>query len=98
MLMSGAGLSNEKFISKSNCYWSFSDETPKVGGHSVSNWIRLRDRTSVYCDPGLRDVNKGDFRFYRNNVKGKIRFEEFNYSKAGVYGKRKWKKLAESIK
>ena len=98
MLMSGAGLSNEKFISKSNCYWSLSNVIPKVGGHSVYNWIRLRDRTSVYCDPGFRDVKRNDFRFCSKNVKNIIRFEEFNYSKAGVYGKRKWKKLAESIR
>ena len=93
-LFSGKAIKSEKFVVDSNCYWSISSELPKVGSQDIFKWIEQRDSTSVFIDPNFKNPQKLDFRLKNKVICEVIGFKPFDYSKAGVYGKRKWKKLA----
>lgn len=88
---------SDKVVPDSNCYWSISKDLPLVYKDDVLKWIKQKDSNSVYQDPCFRNPQKMDFRFKRKDVVKKIGFVTFDYTKAGVYGKKKWRKLAESV-
>lgn len=94
-LMTGGGIGSISFEVGNNCYWSISDEPIMVVQQNVETWIKERDTTSVVQDPAFKDPQNGNFRFHKRMICKTIGFEAFDYTKAGVYGKRKWKKLAE---
>lgn len=95
-LFSGRALNSEKIVIENNCYWSISSELPKAGNDDVTTWIERKDTESVYQDPGFRNPQNGDFRFKSKTACRAIGFKPFDYTKAGVYGSRKWRKLAKS--
>lgn len=94
LLFSGGAINSNKFVVGSNCYWSVSDYYPKVGNDDVLTWIKQRDTTSVFQNPNFRNPQIGDFHFKKKNVCKSISFEPFDYTKAGVYGNKKWRKKA----
>lgn len=98
VLMNGGGVNSKTFTIGKNCYWTISDESPKVQGKDVFSWIQQRDLTSIIQDPSFRNPQKGDFRLKNKSICRVIEFEPFDNSKAGVYGKRKWRKLAQSLR
>lgn len=97
-LFSGGGVNSDRFVVGNNCYWTVSNDLPLVNGKDVKTWIIERDSTSLFQDPVFRDTVSGDYRIGNKSVTTKIGFEEFDYSRAGVYGKRKWRKLAQSLR
>lgn len=97
-LLTGSAINSDKFIVGHNCYWSVSDELPTVSNENVYKWIEKTDSTSVYQNPQFRDPENNDFRFKKKDICKVIGFEPFDYTQAGVYGKKKWKKLADSCR
>lgn len=97
-LFSGNAIRSEKFVVDSNCYWSISSEMPNVGSQDILKWIEQKDSTSVFKDPNFKDPQKADFRLKNKSICKIIGFKPFDYSKSGVYGKRKWKNKAASLK
>lgn len=93
-LFSGDAINSNMFVVGSNCYWCASDNYPKVGNDDVLAWIKQRDTTSIFQNPNCRDPQKGDFRFKKKITCKVIGFEPFDYTKAGVYGNRKWREKA----
>lgn len=93
-LMYGYAINTNMFYVRDNCYWSISSVFPKVGDIEIFKWIEQRESTSIFEDPNFRDPVNYDFRFKKSSVCKKIGFKKFNYKKAGVYGNRKWKKMA----
>lgn len=93
-LMSGYAINTNMFRVRDNCYWSISSNIPRVGDVEIFKWIEQRDSTSIFENPNFRDPINYDFRFKKSSVYKRIGFKKFNYNKAGVYGNRKWKKLA----
>ena len=55
-----------------------------------------QDTRSQIADPRFRDAAKGDFRFRWRSPAVKAGFQPFDYTRAGVYGSRAWRKLAAS--
>ena len=49
----------------------------------------------MVADPQFVNPTANDFRIKNKSVLRKTGFNEFDYSKAGVYGADEWKKLAE---
>lgn len=95
-LMSGESVGNSRYNIFENCYWNLSDELPKVGNLDFNDWIQNRDTTSIYQDPLFKDPLNGNFHFRKGTVRKRIGFESIDCSKAGSYGKRKWKRLGKS--
>ena len=94
LLMSGDSVKSKKYTIEHNCYWTVSDGYPLVADIDVNTWIQQRDSSSVFIDPCFRNAQNDDFRMKGKVVVDAIGFEKFEYSQAGVYGKRKWKNLA----
>lgn len=92
----GKAIDSKKIKVRKNCYWSISSESHSFGSGDVFSWIKKRDTTSFYQDPGFRYPKEDDYRLKNKGLCKAIGFEPFDYSKAGVYGKKKWRKLAES--
>ena len=97
-LMNGASINSKNYIIGNNCYWKVSSGYPKVGNVDVITWLLQRDSTSVYMAPSFKNPKDGDFRIQGNAISKAIGFKKFDYSKAGVYGKRKWRTLAEYVR
>ena len=97
-LLSGAAVDKKEFIINNNCYWSISDKLPQVQNIDVLTWIQRKDSSSVFQDPFFKDPQNGDFRLKKKNICKMIGFVEFDYQKAGVCGKRKWRHLAASVR
>lgn len=78
----------EKISAKrdSNLYWNPNSPSLKVPF----------DTHALTADPMFRDPANGDFRFKSETAIKKIGFRPFDISAAGVYGSRKWKKLART--
>ncbi len=53
-----------------------------------------KDTQSQIADPRFRNAEKGDFRFRWRSPAVKAGFRPFDYTKAGVYGSRAWRRLA----
>ena len=97
-LLSGGGVNSDSFMIGNNCYWTVSSDLPLISGKDVQSWIVQRDSTSLFQDPAFIDPANGDYRIGNKSLTKRIGFEEFDYSKAGVYGRRKWRKLALSLR
>ncbi len=93
LLMSGGGVKSNHFKVGKNCYWKVSEGYPKVVDLNLDTWLEKIDTTSIYMNPLFRNPIKGDFRIMGSAVSRNIGFERFDFSHAGVYGSRKWKKL-----
>ena len=84
-----------------NLYWNLGGTTYDFNGTSFTEWQKTgHDKNSIIEDPNFNDAASFDFRFKNKKSIKRIDFEEFNFSKAGVYGSEQWMekaKLSEEI-
>ena len=71
------------------------DSTPiTMMDKSFAEWKKMKEPHSVMLDPLFKDVKNDDYTLVsRKNIR-KIGFKPFNYSEAGVYGDKEWRKKA----
>jgi hypothetical protein len=82
-------------VTNENIYWC-NGYGININGSSWEGWqARGRDQNSFVIDPGFADTRTNDFRPYNKEALGKIRFEVFDPTKAGVYGSEAWKQRAQ---
>jgi len=83
---------------RNNCYWNTSGKEIKPAGMTFEDWRkRGRDADSIIADPMFVDAENFDFRLKPDSPALRTGFKPFDYSKAGVYGDKKWVKLAREI-
>jgi hypothetical protein len=81
-----------------NCFFNAAGEEVSFAGKTLEQWRKFgRDKDSIVADPLFVDPEKFDFRLKPNSPATEIGFEPFDFSKAGVYGDRKWIELAEKL-
>lgn len=79
-----------------NLYWNLGVSKDDFNGVSFTEWRKTgHDINSIIEDPNFYDASNFDFRFKNKKTVSRIDFEEFNYSKAGVYGSRQWTQMAK---
>jgi parallel beta-helix repeat protein len=83
-----------------NCYWDATGKEVTFGGESLKDWQEKtgHDGNSIVADPLFVDAENFDFRLKVNSPALKLGFVPFDYTKAGVYGDRKWVSLATNVK
>lgn len=83
-------------VVNANTYWNPQGiATNAFNGAAWEAWRAAgHDTHSQIADPLFRDPAKGDFRFRRGSPAVEAGFKPFDYTKAGVYGSRAWRKLA----
>ena len=82
-----------------NCYWNASGGQIKPAGMTFEQWRRKgRDRNSIIADPLFADPERFNFRMAPNSPALATGFKPFDYSKAGVYGSRPWRRKAVSVR
>jgi len=85
-----------KLLSDFNCYWDTRTKDIRFADRSFAEWQKSgKDIHSVVADPLFKDPVHFDFHFKNQSVARRIKFTQFDYSKAGVYGSDEWKKLAD---
>jgi hypothetical protein len=79
-----------------NCYWDSAGRDVTLVGKALEDWQKEtgRDKNSIIADPLFVDPENGDFRLQPDSPALKIGFKPFDYSKAGVYGKKSWIDMA----
>ena len=78
-----------------NLYWNTKGDDYDFAGKSFSEWKKTgHDTHSVIADPGFKDPGKYNFKLKGNDNTNKIGFVPFDYSRAGVYGRKRWVKKA----
>ena len=83
-------------LSDYNCYWDVRSKDIRFGDKSFKEWQKAgKDVHSVIADPLFVNPAAYDFHFKNLSVARKIKFNPFDYTRAGVYGSAEWKKLAE---
>ena len=79
-----------------NIYWNSKNKSYDFNKHTFKEWQNIGfDRNSYLIAPRFKDAENFDFRFRSKKSYQKINFKPFDYSKAGVYGSKDWKKKAE---
>ncbi|RQO66552.1 hypothetical protein DBR40_21980 [Pedobacter sp. KBW01] len=91
----------------SNAYWNMHDKknffmisTSEYGSKpdtlSFKQWSESsgRDKNSIFLNPHFKDPEKYDFKIRNKSLLRQIGFIPFDYTRAGVTGDKKWKKLA----
>jgi len=82
-------------LTDNNCYWDTRTKDIRFAGTTFSDWKKSgKDVHSIIADPMFANPSAFDFHFKSQSVVKKIKFTQFDYSKAGVYGIEEWKKLA----
>jgi len=82
-----------------NCFWNASGAEIKPAGLSLEQWRQLgRDKNSIVADPMFVDPDRYDFRLDPNSPAIELGFKPFDYTKAGVYGDRRWIRKAASVR
>lgn len=82
--------------SDNNSYWDARTKDVRFDKLSFKEWQATgKDRNSVIANPEFANPEDFDFRIKNKALMKRIGFKPFDYSKAGVYGDEKWKKLAE---
>jgi len=85
-----------KLLSDFNCYWDTRTKDIRFADRSFAEWQKSgKDIHSVVADPLFKDPVHFDFHFKNQSVARRIKFTQFDYSKAGVYGSDEWEKLAD---
>jgi len=79
-----------------NIYWNTGGNTYDFCGYSFEKWRKQtgHDTHSFIGNPDFKDAPKFNFRFNNDKDIKKIKFRPFDYSKAGVYGSKEWRKKA----
>ncbi|WP_163381516.1 right-handed parallel beta-helix repeat-containing protein [Cyclobacterium sp. SYSU L10401] len=86
---------NIRLESDHNLYWDERGGVPDFGSLDWEAWQKKgHDKHSVNRAPGFTDPKNFDFTFKDETTVNDIRFEPFDYKKAGVYGDPAWVKLA----
>jgi len=79
---------------KRNLWWR-TDGPADFKGMSFTEWQALgRDVQGAVADPLFKNAGKRDFRLKPGSPAEKIGFKPFDFSEAGVYGKRAWRRRA----
>ena len=79
-----------------NIYWNTKGDKYDFSGKSFKKWKKTgHDEHSIIADPGFKNPAKYNFKLKNRSTIDKIGFVPFDYSKAGVYGSKRWKKQAE---
>lgn len=74
-----------------NCYWDARGVPVMFGKKTFAEWKKEgKDQHSINADPRFRDPGNDDFSFASNKLLRRIKFEPFDYGKAGVYGDKQW--------
>ncbi|MCL5098350.1 MAG: right-handed parallel beta-helix repeat-containing protein [Candidatus Omnitrophica bacterium] len=96
-LITAGSLKDKNVILATNLYWC-TDEPVRIHEYSFANWQKLgKDPGSINEDPMFVDADHFDFHLEPGSPAAKIDFKPFDYSKAGVYGNRRWMRLANSL-
>ena len=67
----------------SNLWWCCKGEAP-FNGTSFAKWAsQVKDKGSVFADPGFRDIDRRDFTLAPDSQALKIGFRPFDWRKAG---------------
>ncbi len=83
-------------LSDYNCYWDVRSKEIRFADKSFKEWQKTgKDMHSTISDPLFVNPEAFDFHFKKASIAKKIKFNPFDYSRAGVYGSDEWKKLAE---
>ena len=78
-----------------NLWWR-SETTADFNGKTFAEWQAAgRDVDGLVADPRFKDPQRRDFRLKRGSPAEKIGFKPFDYSQAGVYGTRAWRRRAQ---
>ncbi|MDA3924968.1 MAG: right-handed parallel beta-helix repeat-containing protein [Kiritimatiellae bacterium] len=97
-VLGGGAWKKAQFGSSSNCYWNAGEEDVSFMGDTLKEWQEKgHEAGSMIADPKFADPEAGDFTLAKDSPALKIGFKPFDYSKAGVYGERKWKKLGAEL-
>jgi len=81
---------------RSNLWWRVRQPVD-FNGKNFAEWQTLgRDTDGVIADPLFRNPGARDFRLRRGSPALKIGFQPFDFTRAGVYGDRSWRRRAQS--
>jgi len=82
-----------------NCYWNAAGKEVDFVGMSLDQWRQElgRDTHSIIADPLFVDPENQDFHLKPNSPAFEIGFEEFDYTRAGVYGEHAWVEKANEV-
>ncbi len=84
---------------KQNLYFRTDHQPIQFEDLSWEQWRALgKDEGSLIVDPLFVDAERYDFRLRPGSPALKIGFQPFDYTRAGVYGKAEWVKLARARK
>ncbi len=99
-VMCGINWANVGHKSDYNCYFcTDSEKKIEFQGIGFDEWQkRGQDVNSIITDPQFADVAEGNFTPKNKAMLKKIGFKMFDYTKAGVYGSKEWRKRAELSK
>ena len=80
---------------KRNLWWR-SGGTVDFNGKTFAEWQAMgRDTDGVVADPLFINPSERDFRLKQGSPADKIGFQAFDFSQAGVYGERAWRRRAQ---
>ena len=78
-----------------NLWWR-AEEPVDFNGRTFKEWQDLgRDTDGLVANPLFRNPEKRDFRLKHGSPADLVGFKPFDYSKAGVYGDRAWRRRAQ---
>ena len=93
-VLGGGAWKKAQFGSENNCFWNTEGEELSFMGCTIEEWQEKgHEKGSIIADPKFADPENGDFTLAPDSPALKLGFKPFDYSKAGVYGDRKWIKL-----
>ena len=96
-VMCGINWANVGHKSDYNCYFcTNTDKNIEFQGVKFEDWqAKGQDTHSVVADPQFADAKAGNFTPQNKAMLKQIGFKMFDYTKAGVYGSKEWRKKAE---
>jgi parallel beta-helix repeat protein len=86
-------------VMENNCYYNCKGEDVTFMNKTLQQWQQTgKDAGSIVTDPMFEDPLKHDFRLKPDSPVVKTDFKPFDYSKAGIYGSKRWRSIAENLK